>query len=140
VDGIFFCADVVFPEATLLKYPIPYLYGLTDHLDALDYAATVECTWVVPGHGPTQPTIGDLVQRNRQAIETVIDALLQGLAEPRSADEVCTDVFARMNVPVDDEQAYFLLRPTVNAYLAHLHRIGSVTVDTRNRGVIWRRT
>lgn len=140
IDGIFFCADVVFPEATLQKYPIPYLYGLTDHLDALDYAGTVECTWVVPGHGPTQPSIDELVDRNRQAIETVIEAMLQGLSEPRTADDVCTELFARMKVPVDDEQAYFLLRPTVNAYLAHLHRIGSVQVETRERGVIWRRS
>lgn len=140
IDGIFFCADVVFPKATLQKYPIPYLYGLTDHLDALDYATTVECTWVVPGHGPTQPSIGELVQRNRDAIDTVINALLEGLTAPATADDICVDLFTRMDVPVGDEQAYYLLRPTVNAYLAHLQRTGVVEVQTVSRGVVWSRT
>jgi glyoxylase-like metal-dependent hydrolase (beta-lactamase superfamily II) len=139
IDGVFFCADVVFPEATLQKYPIPYLYGLTDHLDALDFATTVDCSWVVPGHGPTQPAIDELVQRNKEAIDTVITALLEGLRAPSSADEICVDLFRRMNVPVDDEQAYFLLRPTINAYLAHLHRTGMIKVRTVDKGVVWSR-
>eukprot|EP00918_Siedleckia_nematoides_P062707 GHVU01136681.1.p1 GENE.GHVU01136681.1~~GHVU01136681.1.p1 ORF type:complete len:302 (+),score=40.26 GHVU01136681.1:209-1114(+) len=139
VDGIFFCADVVFPEATLTKYPIPYLYGLTDHLDALDYATTVECTWVVPGHGPTAPGIAELVQSNREAIDRVIEAILDSMDAPQNADEVCATLFRRMDVPVDDEQAYFLLRPTVNAYLTHLHRTGALRVETRDRQVLWQR-
>lgn len=139
IDGIFFCADVVFPEATLAKYPIPYLYGLTDHLDALDYAATVECTWVVPGHGPTAPDIADLVQRNREAIDAVIVAILDGLDAPKSSDEICIDLFRRMDVPVEDEQAYYLLRPTVNAYLTHLQRTGAIRVGTTDRQVLWQR-
>lgn len=139
VDGIFFCADVVFPEATLIKYPIPYLYGLTDHLDALDYALTVDCTWVVPGHGPTAPRIAELVQRNREVIDFVITAILDGLDTPASSDEVCAALFRRLDVPVDDEQAYFLLRPTVNAYLSHLQRAGQIAVSTEDRQVRWQR-
>jgi glyoxylase-like metal-dependent hydrolase (beta-lactamase superfamily II) len=139
VDGVFFCADVVFPEATLQKYPIPYLYGLTDHLDALDYATTIDCHRVVPGHGPIALAIGELVERNRQAIDMVIEALLDGLAGPKSADEICQHLFTRMNVPVEDEQAYYLLRPTVSAYLSHLQRVGQIEVETLDRGVIWRR-
>lgn len=139
IDGIFFCADVVFPEATLMKYPIPYLYGLTDHLDALEYATTVECRWVVPGHGPTAPDIGDLVDRNREAIDTVIVSILDCLDAPRSSDDVCADLFRRMDVPVEDEQAYYLLRPTINAYLTHLQRGGQVMVTTTDRQVVWQR-
>lgn len=139
VNGVFFCADVVFPEVTLQKYPIPYLFGLTDHLDALEYATTVECSWVVPGHGPTAPAIDDLVEANRDAIGRVIGSILDGLDRPRSADDVCSDVFRRMDAAVDDEQAYFLLRPTINAYLSHLQRNGDVTVETTDKQVLWRR-
>jgi glyoxylase-like metal-dependent hydrolase (beta-lactamase superfamily II) len=139
IDGIFFCADVVFPEATLMKYPIPYLYGLTDHLDALDYATTVRCSWVVPGHGPTTPDIGNLVDLNREAIDAVIANILDGLDVPRTSDEVCAELFSRLDVPVEDEQAYYLLRPTISAYLTHLQRGGQVSVTTTNRQVLWQR-
>ncbi len=116
------------------------MYGLTDHLDALDYATTVECTWVVPGHGPTAPDISNLVQRNREAIDAVIVALLDGLDAPKGADEICADLFRRLEVPVEDEQAYFLLRPTVSAYLTHLQRTGAIHVTTSDREVRWKRS
>src|SRR5699024_11159716 len=79
IDGIFFCADVVFPEATIEKYKIPYLYGLTEHLDALDFAASVECQYAVPGHGPIEETLGDPVHRNKAVIERTVTAVLDAL-------------------------------------------------------------
>lgn len=139
VDGVFFCADVVFPAATLVKYPIPYLYGLTDHLRSLECAAMIECHRVVPGHGPMTPDVHELVRLNRQAIETVIAAILELLHQPKSADQISVHLFAKMDAPVADEQAYYLLRPTVSAYLAHLERVGQIRVETVDRGVLWSR-
>jgi glyoxylase-like metal-dependent hydrolase (beta-lactamase superfamily II) len=139
VEGVFFCADVVFPEVTLQKYPIPYLFGLTDHLDSLDYAKTIDASWVVPGHGPTAPAIADLVQRNRQAIDNVIAAILDDLDAPKAADDIGAELFRRLDAPVDDEQAYYLLRPTVSAYLSHLQRIGAIQVQTSGKQVLWQR-
>lgn len=140
IDGIFFCADVVFPDDALKKYRIPYLYGLTDHLDALDYALTIRCTCVVPGHGPVEGSIRGPVERNRVVIERVVAAILDELREPRSVDQLCVDLFGRLDVPVNDDQGYFLLRPTVSAYLSHLHRVGELTLETRDRGVVWLRS
>lgn len=140
VDGIFFSADVVFPDTALDKYRIPYLYGLTDHLDALDYSLTVSCTQVVPGHGPLEESIQGPVERNRVVIDRVIEAILDEVKEPKSADQLCVDLFARLDVPVNDDQGYYLLRPTISAYLSHLQRVGEVSLETRNRGVVWLRS
>jgi glyoxylase-like metal-dependent hydrolase (beta-lactamase superfamily II) len=139
VEGVFFCADVVFPEVTLQKYPIPYLFGLTGHLDSLDYATTIEASWVVPGHGPTAPGIADLVKHNREAIDIVIASILDDLDSPRSADDISSALFRRLEAPVDDEQAYYLLRPTVSAYLSHLQRTGAIRVQTSGKQVLWQR-
>lgn len=137
IDGVFFCADVVFPAATLEKYPIPYLYGLTEHLVALDTAAAVTCSRIVPGHGPVLESLDDLIALNRQAIETVIETTLDLVNRPMLADQICRDLFQRMRVPVADPQAYFLLRPTVNAYLAHLERAGEIRIDVQDASVVW---
>ena len=139
VDGIFFCADVVFPDAALEKYRIPYLYGLTDHLDSLDYAGTIACRAAVPGHGPVVESLEGPIMRNREVIERVITALLGLLAEPRTTDQLCTDLFTALDVPVNDEQGYYLLRPTVAAYLAHLQREGVVVHEIVERAALWRR-
>lgn len=137
IDGVFFCADVVFPEATLEKYPIPYLFGLTEHLAALDTASDVPCTTVVPGHGPVQETIGPLVQQNRAAIDDVIACLMEIIDHPVLADEICAELFRRMHVTITDAQAYYLLRPTVQAYLAHLERTNRISLKVQDGSVVW---
>lgn len=137
IDGVFFCADVVFPAATLEKYPIPYLYGLTEHLASLEVAAAISCNKVVPGHGPVLHALDDLVALNRSAIDAVIATLLDLVDRPMLADEICRELFMRMRVQVADPQAYFLLRPTVNAYLAHLERTGELRMDVQDASVVW---
>ncbi len=41
IGDVFFCADVVLPQNVLDKYRIPYLFSLTDHLDALQRAHNI---------------------------------------------------------------------------------------------------
>ena len=137
VDGVFFCADVVFPAATLEKYPIPYLYGLTEHLEALEKARTVECSHVVPGHGPVLESIDELAQLNLDAIDRVIATITGIVDRPLMADEICRSLFQRMDLAMADPQAYYLLRPTVQAYLAHMERIGVLRIEMQEQSVVW---
>jgi glyoxylase-like metal-dependent hydrolase (beta-lactamase superfamily II) len=140
VDGVFFCADVVFPEAAIDKYRIPYLYGLTDHLASLERAADIVATAVVPGHGAHQRSITHLVGINRAAIDRTLDQIRSTLSEPMSGDEVCASVFNSLEVPVNDAQGYFLLRPTISAYLAHLERLGEIALEISAKRARWLRT
>lgn len=137
IGGAFFCADVVFPSVTLQKYPIPYLYGLTEHLQALEHAKTISCDHVVPGHGPILDSIGELVSENQTVIEAVIGNLLTIIDRPLLADEICRELFKQMSIGMPDAQAYFLLRPTVQAYLAHLDRIGAIESAMQDYSVVW---
>lgn len=139
IDDVFFCADVVFPEATLEKYPIPYLYGLTEHLQALEFARTVQARKIVPGHGPILDDINSLVDLNLAAIERVITTILEIVDRPMLADEICPQLFQCMSVTIADAQAYYLLRPTVQAYLAHLERIGELNLIVADASVMWTR-
>ena len=139
IDGAFFCADVVFPETAIEKYRIPYLYGLTEHQEALERAAGVPATRVIPGHGDAPESIDDLVRLNQSAIDRTIDAILDVVSVPMTGDEVAGEVFARLDVPVGDAQSYFLLRPTISAYLAHLDRIGELAFAVESRRGFWMR-
>jgi glyoxylase-like metal-dependent hydrolase (beta-lactamase superfamily II) len=140
IDGVFFCADVVFPPAAIDKYPIPYLYGLTDHLASLDVARQVHSNHVVPGHGDRVDSIDNLIQINREAIDRAIEAILDAAKEPVTGDELCGRVFSSLNVPMVDAQAYFLLRPTMNAYFAHLERTGHLLLEIgAGCRALWRR-
>ena len=137
VDDVFFCADVVFPDATLTKYPIPYLFGLTEHLESLELSKQIACSHVVPGHGPILESIDALVQKNLDAIERVIATIREIVDRPMMADEICRSLFQRMELIMPDPQAYYLLRPTVQAYLAHLEREGQLQIAMQEASVVW---
>jgi glyoxylase-like metal-dependent hydrolase (beta-lactamase superfamily II) len=138
VDDVFFCADVVFPESAIEKYRVPYLFGLTDHLSSLNQSLTVPAKWVVPGHGDHAVTIEPLVALNQHAIERTLDEITEVLSAPMTSDDVCAEVFRALDVPVTDAQSYFLLKPTISAYLAHLDRIGMAQLDIVNKRALWR--
>lgn len=139
VDGVFFSADVVFPRAAIEKYRLPYLFGLTAHLESLDHAREVQCTAVVPGHGPVIESIGPTADENLAVIERALGVIEDIVRQPRSSDDVCAELFQRMEVPVSDAQGYYLLRPTVLAYLSHLERAGVVELLIERKGAVWRR-
>lgn len=138
VDGVFFCADVVFPQTAIDKYRIPYLFGLTSHLESLEKARTIHANAVVPGHGLRDVSIEALVRQNRKSIDETLECIRGILVSPKTSDDSCAEVFLAMEVPVLDAQGYYLLKPTINAYLAHLDRIGEVICEIKDKQALWR--
>ncbi len=139
VDGVFSCADVVFPRGAIEKYRLPYLFGLTTHLESLDRARGLQCSVVVPGHGPVLESIEPIAGENLAVIERAMGAIEDIVRQPKSSDEVCAELFQRMEVPVSDAQGYYLLRPTVLAYLSHLERLGMTELLIERKAAVWRR-
>jgi glyoxylase-like metal-dependent hydrolase (beta-lactamase superfamily II) len=137
VDGVFFCADVVFPQAAIDKYRIPYLFDLTRHLDAMTTALEVGASHVVPGHGPIETSIGELVRINRAIVEETLDCIRLSLTEPLALEQIAEIVFERMAVPLLGHVSYYLLRPTIAAYLTHLEGLGEVRHVMAGRVAKW---
>lgn len=139
VGGVFFCADVVLPETVLERYRIPYLFSLTDHLAALERARAVSHRVAVPGHGPflQAGALDALIDVNAALAMRVADAVLELTAEPRTAESVLRDVLLRFGAPVGDAPSFYLLQPTVLAYLSHLHRERLVAHEVRDGQSVW---
>lgn len=138
-DGVFFCADAVFPAGAIEKYKLPYLYGLTRHLESLERCLSVPCSSVVPGHGPMEASIAQLVKLNRSVIDDASQIIIDLLREPADSDSVCTSLYWAMEIPVNKAQGYYLLRPTVMAYLSHLQRVGAIGFEVDGKRMLWRR-
>src|SRR5215211_9489364 len=127
-EDVFFCADVVLPANVLDKYRIPYLFSLTEHLAALERARGTPHRVAVAGHGPILEG-GDL--------ETAIDSNA-ALAE-RVAEAILEGILGRFDAPVADAPSFYLLQPTVFAFLSHLYRSGEIGHEIRDRRSLWTR-
>ncbi len=137
VDDVFFCADVVLPESVLGKYRIPYLYSVTDHLRALDVAEAVKCRWAVPGHGPIVDSLTDLIYLNRRLVNDVASTIEHMCSENRTAEVVLTRVLKAFDAPVSDAAGFYLLQPTVFAFLSHLQRAGRIANRIEDGQSLW---
>jgi glyoxylase-like metal-dependent hydrolase (beta-lactamase superfamily II) len=139
-DGVFFCADVALPEPVLEKYRIPYLYSVGFHLESLERAKAVECQMAVPGHGPTVDRLDALIERNQRLVHDVIAFLLEAAKEPRTAESLFLATLDRFDAPIADAAGYYLLHPTIHAFLAYLVREGRMTAEVVDRRMVWRTT
>jgi glyoxylase-like metal-dependent hydrolase (beta-lactamase superfamily II) len=140
VDGVFFSADVALPAAVLEKYRIPYLYAVGDHLNALETARTVEADWVVPGHGAVGPSISDVLELNRTLVLDVAERVREFAVTPSTANDLMARVLQSYDAPVTDHAAYFLLHPTIFAFLSYLHGQGDVDTAVEGYQTLWWRT
>jgi glyoxylase-like metal-dependent hydrolase (beta-lactamase superfamily II) len=137
VDDIFFCADIVLPASVLEKYKIPYLYSVTDHLDALGIAGRVAHTVAVPGHGPRTDDLGSLIELNRSLVLDVAERVVEFTREPVTAETVLTKLLNHYQAVVSDAPAFYLLHPTVYAFLTHLERLGRVRHAVEGGQSLW---
>lgn len=137
VDGVFFCADVVLPESVLAKYRIPYLFSVTDHIAALGAAAAVECRSAVPGHGAIVESLAGLIAVNRALIDDVSDQVVRLCADATTAENVLTGLLRHFEAPVADAPSFYLLQPTVFAFLSHLDRTGKIANEIRDGRSLW---
>ena len=139
---VFFCADVVLPESVLDKYRIPYLFSLTDHLAALQRARGTSYRVAIAGHGPVLED-GQLevaVDLNAALAQRVAEAILELTATPRTAEAVLEGILRRFDAPVVDAPSFYLLQPTVFAFLSHLNRSGEITHEVHDGRSLWTST
>jgi glyoxylase-like metal-dependent hydrolase (beta-lactamase superfamily II) len=137
IDGVFFSADVALPETVLEKYRIPYLYAVGDHLVAIETALAVEADWVVPGHGAVGPTIAPALELNRALVLEVADRVQEFAAIPSPANDLMARVLQSYDAPVADHPAYFLLHPTIFAFLSYLHGQGALESAVEGYQTLW---
>jgi glyoxylase-like metal-dependent hydrolase (beta-lactamase superfamily II) len=139
---VFFCADVVLPANVLDKYRIPYLFSLTEHLVALERARGTPHRVAVAGHGPILEAgqLEAVIDLNASLAERVAEVVLELAATPRSAEEILEGLLRWFDAPVVDAPSFYLLQPTVFAFLSHLHRTGGIGHEIRDGRSLWTRT
>jgi glyoxylase-like metal-dependent hydrolase (beta-lactamase superfamily II) len=138
IDGVFFCADVVFPENVLDRYRVPYLFSVRDHLKALDRAEQTLHSYFVPGHGDGGEHIGASVELNRRVVLEIAEQIVELCREPEMPEEILARLLQKLDVNPADPGAYYLLHPTVFAFLTYLEAEGQVEHAIQGGRSLWR--
>jgi hypothetical protein len=139
VDGVFFCADVILPERVIERYKMPYLFSVRDHVASLQRAVDVAHDVAVPGHGPVLEHVVQGVEPNAALVERVAELITDICREPRTPEDILAEALDRLGAEPRDPAAYYLLHPTVFAYLTYLEAMGIVRHEIARCRSLWTR-
>jgi probable phosphoglycerate mutase len=117
-----------------------------DELQEWDYGAYEGLTtaeiqvehpgWTIwTGEVPGGETIVEVAAR----ADRVLDVTLELTASPAGAETIMRELLARFGAVAEDAPSFYLLQPTVFAYLSHLHRQGLIEHSVRDGLSLWRR-
>ena len=141
LGNVCFAADIVFPQETIDKYRVPFIFSVTDHRSSLQTARTLDHRWFVSGHGPVLD--GDafhaLIDYNAAALDAVETATLRAVETLSAADEIEAAVLRQLGAKPPDIAALALLRTTIRSVIADLADRGLVTGAVHDGRIIWRR-
>lgn len=134
-EGVLIAADGLFKPEVIEKHPIIFLVNVADYLAGLDQIAERPERLILPGHGDWIDRTGgegdplaSILQFNRDALTRLQDAILDGLAEPASAETVLHRVAGSVGKVHENEPQYFLDRAAISAHLTYLINAGRIEV------------
>lgn len=139
VDDVFYCADVVLPERVIERYKMPYLFSVGSHLRALAVAGEAEYQVAVPGHGPIVERLDDLVAGNRDLVLDVADRVVRIADDWTTADDILAMVLAELGADPQDAPSYYLLHPTIYAFLSYLESEQRIEHTITGGRSLWKR-
>ena len=80
------------------------------------------------------------IDLNAALARRVAEAILELTVTPRSAEAILEGILRRFDAPVADGPSFYLLQPTVFAFLSHLHRTGEIGHEIRDGRSLWTRS
>ena len=66
-DNVYFLADSLFSEETIIKYHLFFIYDVKEFLNTLDYLSTLKGILYIPSHVQATNDISSLIEINRNA-------------------------------------------------------------------------
>ena len=136
-DNVLFCADTVFSERVIYKYRIPVVQDVGNHLKTLEALREMDCDLFVPAH--TKPTgdIKPLVDKNLNTVNSIIDDIKKLLKEPKTTDQVQSELGKQYGLDLSVIQQYYLIHMTIMAYLGYLYDSKQIEIKMKNNLLYW---
>jgi glyoxylase-like metal-dependent hydrolase (beta-lactamase superfamily II) len=128
-DNVLFCGDAFFSEEKMAKYPLPFIFDVSEHLKTLEYLLTTDYDYYVISHSekPLQDPAA-LIRKNIDNIQDNINLMLEYLSQPLTREDLAELIINKYMIPMNVPQ-YFITLTSVSAFLTYLLEKNSITMD-----------
>ncbi len=136
-DNVYFLADSLFSEETILKYHVFFIYDVKEFLNTLNMLETLDGDFYIPSHVSMKTDIHSLIQINREKVYEILDVIFQ-CCEEKTFEEILKEVFDYYHLAMNLNQ-HVLVGSTVKSYLSYLYDEHQIVYDFKDSKMVWKK-
>lgn len=137
-DDVYFLADSLFSEETIMKYHLFFIYDVREYLNTLDYLDTLKGSLFIPSHCEEAKDIKYLTSLNRNKIQEVLDVITKYCEKEVTFEEILKYIFDKYSLVMNANQ-YVLIGSTIRSYLSYLYDEGKITYEFKDNKMLWKK-
>lgn len=138
-DNVYFLADSLFSEETILKYHLFFIYDVKEYLNTLNMLETLQGSLYIPSHCEATSDIGHLIEINRNKIEEISNKIVGYCEKKMTFEEILKAIFDDYKLIMNPNQ-YVLIGSTIRSYLSYLYDEGKIKYEFIDNKMIWNKT
>jgi len=136
-DNVYFLADSLFSEETILKYHLFFIYDVKEYLNTLDFLETLKGNMYIPSHCIATDNIDDLIKLNRNKIKEIIENIYNICNKEITLEDIIKTLFDKYNLTMNLNQ-YVLLSSTIKSYLSYLYDENRIEYIFKDNKMFWK--
>lgn len=136
-DDVYFLADSLFSEETILKYHLFFMYDVKSFLNTLDFLSTLNGKIYIPSHCEATDDISNLICFNRNKVNEIINVVYEACEKEMTFEKILKYVFDRYNLILDANQ-YVLVGSSIKSYLSYLYDENKISYYFKDNEMIWK--
>lgn len=136
-DDVYFLADSLFSEETILKYHLFFMYDVKSFLNTLDFLSTLNGKIYIPSHCEATDDISNLICLNRNKVNEIINVVYEACEKEMTFEKILKYVFDRYNLILDANQ-YVLVGSSIKSYLSYLYDENKISYYFKDNEMIWK--
>ena len=137
-DNIYFLADSLFSEETIIKYHLFYIYNVKEFLNTLDYLEKIDGKLYIPSHCEATDDISKLIELNKNKVNEIANKILEICEISKSFEEIQKEIFDIYNLTMNANQ-YVLVGSSIKSYLSYLYDENKIGYEFKENRMLWKK-
>jgi len=136
-DDIYFLADSLVSEETIMKYHLFFLYDIREYLKTLDFLSNLDGKLYIPSHCEATENISSIVNANRNKVMEISNTICSLCENEITFEDLLQKIFYTYGLDMNVNQ-YVLIGSTVRSYLSYLYEEGKVGFQLKENKMYWK--
>ena len=135
-DDVYFLADAIADEQTLIRGRFFYIYDFDAQLQTYELMSSLQGKICLPAHAEPTRDIAALAAFNRQIMLENMEIIYDMCAKPISSEQLIKQIFDRFSLRMD-EFSFLVSSSNIRAYLSYLRDHDRISLCFSNNLPIW---